>query len=149
MNKFTLALALISGVAAVPTAAMAIEPYLPKSPKVFAKLDIDSNGKISADELRPKAEKRFLRLDSDKDGAVSSAEIDAALQKSLEARRSRILKLMDADSNGSITKAELDDVVAKMLAAADSDGDGGVTLDEIRKYRVAKLHKTATGESSN
>lgn len=149
MNKFTLALAIFSAIAVVPTAAFAIEPYLPKTPKVFAKLDSDSNGKISLDEFRPRAEKRFLKLDGNNDGAVSAAEIDAALKKAIDARRIRIMKTMDADSNGSVSKAELDDFVAKMISAADADSDGGLTLDEIRKYRVAKFRKPATGESSN
>ena len=64
-------------------------------------------------------------------------------------RRDRILKSMDANADGSVSKAELDGYVAKMLETADADGDGGVSLDEIKKYRVAKLRKPATGESSN
>ena len=149
MKNFTVALALTAGIAATSQGAMALEPYLPRTPKVFAKLDADSNGKISLAEFQTKAEKRFLRLDSNKDGAVSTAEIDQALQKALEARRNRILKTMDTDQDGSVSKAELDGAVAKLLVAADTDNDGGLTLDEASKYRVVKIRKQATGESSN
>lgn len=149
MNKFTLAISLVTALCAVPSAALAIEPYLPKSTKVFAKLDADSNGKITLSEIQSKAEKRFLKLDGDGNGAVSKEEIDKFLRKAVETRRDRILKSMDADSDNSISKAELDGFVTKMLADADVDGDGGVSIDEAKKYRVAKLHKPATGESSN
>ena len=149
MNKITLAFAFASAVMVVPTAAMALEPYLPKTPKGFSKLDSDANGKVTVDEFRQTAEKRFLRLDGNKDGAVSTAEIDQALQKSMETRRNRILKFMDADQDGSVSKVELDAMVARLLASADADSDGGLTLDEIRNYRVAKIRKPATGENTN
>ena len=149
MSKFTFVLALMGGMAAVPAVALAMEPYLPKSPKVFSKLDADSNGRITLAEIQPKAEKRFLRMDGDKNGVVTTAEIDAALNRALELRRKRILAALDKDANGSITKSELDTFVETLLAAADADHDGGVTLEESRNFRVAKAKKPATGESSN
>src|SRR3954454_20213530 len=99
MNRFTLTLALFSSMAIVPATAYAMEPYLPKNPKVFTKADVDSNGKVTSAELTPLAEKRFNRMDADKNGQVSVAEIDAALQKALERRRARILADLDLDKD--------------------------------------------------
>jgi Ca2+-binding EF-hand superfamily protein len=149
MNMIAPALAVIAGTLALPTAALAFEPYLPKASKVFAKVDADSDGKISLEEIRPLAEKRFLKFDGDNDGAVSAAEIDVTLQKAIENRRNRILKSMDANADGGVTKAELDAFVANLIAAADADRDGGLTLEEIRNNRVAKLRKPATGDNAN
>ena len=149
MNRFAFALALLGSMAIVPAAALAMEPYLPKSPKAFSKADADSNGKVTASEIAPLAGKRFVRLDADKDGAVSAAEIDASLTRALERRRDRMLANLDADKNGTISRAELDGYVAKLVDAADGDHDGGVTLEEARNSRVAKLKKAATGETSN
>ena len=149
MNKFTVALAILSGLAVVPAAALAMEPYLPASPKVFAKVDADKDGSITLPEFQPKAEKRFLALDGDKNGEVSAAEIDARLQKAIALRRDRILKAMDKDASGGVSKDELDRYVAALLKEADADGNGGVTFDEIAKLRVAKPRKPATGEGAN
>jgi hypothetical protein len=149
MTRFALTLALVAGVAIAPAPGMAMEPYLPRTPKAFGKADADANGKVTAAEITPLAEKRFARLDADSNGAVSSAEIDAALQQALERRRGRILAKLDADKDGVISRAELDRSVEALVAAADGDRDGGVSLEEALNYRVAKLRKPATGETSN
>lgn len=147
MKKFTMTLALLAGMAAGP--ALAMEPYLPKSPKGFGKVDSDGNGKVTAAELQPRAEKRFARLDADKNGAVTAAEIDAALTRALERRRDRLMSRLDADKDGAVSRAELDRYVEQMVAAADGDHDGGVSLEEAVNARVAKLRKPATGETAN
>jgi Ca2+-binding EF-hand superfamily protein len=147
MTRFALALALLAGVAIAP--AMAMEPYLPRTAKSFGKADGDANGKVTAAEIAPLAEKRFARLDADRNGAVSAAEIDAALMRALERRRDRVLAKLDADKDGIVSRAELERSVEALVAAADGDGDGGVTLEEALNYRVAKLRKPATGEKSN
>lgn len=149
MKKPKLLTAVALGMFAMGGMALAMEPYLPRSPKVFAKLDGNADGKVTLAEIQPKAETRFLKLDGDKNGEVTTAEIDAALQKALESRRKHILKAMDTDGNGGVSKAELDGYTAKLIAAADADSDGGVTLDEARKFRVAKLRKPVTGEGIN
>ena len=99
MSMATLGAVLI----AVP--ALAVEPYLPKSPRAFAFLDSNDDGKIVLGEIAPRAGKRLLRYDSDGNGAVSAAELDAIMQKALELRRTRIMTTLDADKDGAITGA--------------------------------------------
>ncbi len=149
MTKFSFVLAVFAGMAVVPTVALAMEPYLPKSPKSFGRVDADSNGRVTAAELAPRAEKRILRLDGDRDGEVSAAEIDLALKQAVERRRDRIMATLDGDKNGRISKAELDSFVANLVEQADTDHDGGVTLAEARNYRVAKRKKPVTEETAN
>ncbi|MGH6907939.1 MAG: hypothetical protein ACREDX_08790, partial [Aestuariivirga sp.] len=67
--------------------------------------------------------------------------IDAYLQKRLEQRRNQMLGAMDGDKNGVITLAELDKLVDAMFNSADADKDGGVSLEEARDFRIAKLPK--------
>ena len=149
MTRFALALAAFGTMAILPATAFAMEPYLPKTPKAFSKTDVDANGKITSAELTPKADQRFDRYDADRNGEVTPAEIDAALQKAMERRRDRIMAILDVNKDGKVSRAELEGSVEKLLAAADADHDGGVTLEEARKYRVAKVVKPATGETSN
>lgn len=149
MTRLTLALALFGSMAILPATAWAMEPYLPKTPRAFTKADADANGKVTAAELTPRAEKRFDAMDQDRNGEVTAAEIDAALAKAMVLRRDRILAALDGNKDGQISRTELDSSVDRLIAAADADHDGGVSLQEARKYRVAKVAKPATGETQN
>ncbi len=149
MNLFAPPLALLLGIAALPASALAIEPYLPGSPRAFGKADIDSNGKITAQELAPRVERRFARLDADKNGQVSVAEIDAMLQEALERRRARLMDRFDANKDGQISRAEIDALVERLIVAADDDKDGAVSVEEVRRHRLAKRAKPATEETPN
>ena len=65
------------------------EPFLPRTERSFARLDADSDGKMTMNEWKPKAEKRFLRLDDDKNGTVTTAEIDTWLKRGIDRRKER------------------------------------------------------------
>jgi Ca2+-binding EF-hand superfamily protein len=149
VSKIALVVAVLGSMAAVPAVALAMEPYLPKSPKVFSRLDSDSNGRITLAEIRLKAERRFEKMDGDRNGEVTLAEVDAVLNAALEKRKARIMAKLDADRNDVITKAELGAYVEALVNLADADHNGGVTIDEAQKFNVAKLKKPVTGESSN
>src|SRR5687767_10009029 len=106
MKPISLAIAAVAGSILLAGTAAAIEPWIPRSGKIFAKLDGDQSGKVTIEEIKPKAEKRFAGYDSDSDGTVSGAEIDARLKQAIERRRGRILATLDADKDGSVSKAE-------------------------------------------
>lgn len=148
MKRAVTVVSLLCAFAVIP-AASAMEPYLPKSAQSFGKADANADGKVTAAEIGPRAERRFTRMDADKNGEVTAAEIDEALKRALERRRGRIMAKLDADKNGTISRAELDRAVEEMIAAADADHDGGVTLAEAQNFRLAKIKKPATGEQSN
>lgn len=142
MKKATLVASALFGAALVGGTAFAAEPYLPRMQRLFDRMDADKDGKVTATELEPIAAKRFMRDDANGDGAVSSAEIDAALKAAMEKRRNRMLATMDANKDGSISKTELDTFVEAMVKSADSNADGGVSLDEARSFKLAKWRKS-------
>lgn len=141
MTRKMIVIAALAGTGLLAGQAPAAEPTFPRNARVFGKIDADSNGKITLAEIKPKAEKRLLRLDADKNNEISTAEIDVYLQKRLEQRRNQMLGSMDGDKNGVITIAELDKLVDAMFNSADADKDGGVSLQEARDFRIAKLPK--------
>jgi Ca2+-binding EF-hand superfamily protein len=149
MKPISVGMAAVAGVILLAGTAAAIEPWIPRNGKIFAKLDADRSGKVTLDEIKPRAEQRFAGYDTDGDGAVSTAEIDARLKQALERRRNRILAGLDEDKNGSISKAELDKFVEAMFNGADADDDGGITLDEARAFRMAAWRKKREGASAN
>lgn len=148
MKRAVTVVSLLCACAAIP-AASAMEPYLPKSAQSFGKVDANADGKVTAAEIGPRAERRFTRMDADRNGEVTTVEIDEALKRALERRRGRIMAKLDADKNGTVSRTEFDRAVEEMIAAADADHDGGVTLAEAQNFRFAKIKKPATGEQSN
>lgn len=141
-------LALIAG-----TAALAAEPYLPRSEKSFARADANKDGKLALAEFTPLADRALTRLDGNGDKAVTQVEIETKLQEALHRRVERIMTLMDADRNGTITGQELDKLVADMFNSADDDKDGGLSMAEVRGFkrglwRKAYLTHVMTGSSN-
>ncbi|MFN0190495.1 MAG: EF-hand domain-containing protein [Aestuariivirga sp.] len=135
--------------AAGTMAAEANEPFVPRGERLFALFDTDKNGSMSKPEFLLRAEKRFLRADANSDGAVTAAEIDAQLAKAIERRRARMMANMDRDKDGSVTREELDKYVEAMFDGADANGDGGVSMDEARGFRLAKWRKSLESKPAN
>jgi Ca2+-binding EF-hand superfamily protein len=113
--------------------ASANEPFLPRSERSFARLDADSDGKVTVNEWKPKAVKRFLRLDDDQDGTVTSAEIDTWLKRGIDRRKERMLGRLDQNKDGNVTRDEVDAYIDALFNGADGDKDGGLTLAEVRE----------------
>lgn len=131
---------MVAGVSGTWLAANALEPYLPRSEKSFARLDANSNGKVEPGELKPKALKRIMRLDEDSDGTVSGAEIDLYLARLAEKRKARILGKLDKNGDGNIARGEVDAYVEALFNVADADHDGAVTLAETRDSAARRKH---------
>ena len=108
MTKLSLAAAILAGAIVIPSLAFAMEPYLPKSPKPFGKIDANADGRVTATELQALAERRFSKFDADKNGDVSASEIDAVLAKAMEKRRDHLLSLLDTDKSGGVSSKKID-----------------------------------------
>lgn len=121
--------------------AISAEPYIPRNERYFGRFDTDKNGTLSLAEVKARTGKSFLRADGNGDGTVTAAEIDDMMRKAMERRRNAMLKHMDADGNGSVTQVELDKYVEALFNGADANSDGGVSLDEARSFKLAKLRK--------
>jgi Ca2+-binding EF-hand superfamily protein len=97
--------------------------------------------------MSERAENRlFERLDTDKNGEISRDEVAAARQK-----REQRLAEMDTDKNGDVSREERRAYFAK----ADTDGDGGLGLDEYKAQaaerasaRFARLDRNGDGKLS-
>ncbi len=81
----------------------------------------------------------FSLMDTDGDGVISATEHSAADKRTIHrtARKRAMFKHLDKDASGTLQLSELSAPVAR-LKAADSDGDGMVTRDEMRSHVMAQ-----------
>ena len=101
-------------------------------------LDADGDGAVSADEASARAEIAFARLDPDGDGLVPEAEflgaaaMGAFARHPMAERRAARFAALDADGDKVLTRDEFFAAAEADYGAADTDGDGTVTVWEYR-----------------
>ena len=112
---------------------------------------IDRSIALDRAGVRASAQRRLLAADLDGDGAVAADELAVAAGAAGATARARLITTharADADSNGVVTPAELaahagaeslakvseaEAALARAVLACDQDGDGAVTLPEVRR----------------
>lgn len=108
----------------------------PQGNALFAAMDADGDGVISKVELR-KAIKALKTLDTDNDGSITLAEASvgavptAAVGLAANAPQVARLMAMDRNKDNTLTANEVPPAMQQMLGAADQNGDGVITRDEI------------------
>src|SRR5258708_7237636 len=112
-------------------------------------IDKDGDGAISAAEAEAFAASRFDKLDSEHKGYLTLDAFEAPLRRAIdrasEARRPQLekalpraeaaFKAINKSGDGHLTKEEFLAESRARFAAADTDKDGKLTLDELRHAR--------------
>ena len=116
---------------------------------LFASLDTDGDGKLTAAELEAAHQARFAAADADKDGFLSADELAqmqlTEMAEMLAARSARMIERMDGNGDGLLAPDEMamGPEPAKMIEHLDSDNDGAVSLEEAEE--MAKGHHGGHG----
>ncbi|MBM3582922.1 MAG: hypothetical protein FJX36_00415 [Alphaproteobacteria bacterium] len=102
-------------------------------------IEADRDGVVSAEELANHADMAFDMKDADGDEVLSKDEFmgqhGAMMSTRRAERRQARFAAMDANGDSALDYAEFMDGHKAMLAAADTDGDGRVTIWEFRIAR--------------
>lgn len=145
-----------------------------RATKMFAKLDVNNDGVISAADREARARAHFDKIDTDGNGQISFAEMsaahDAKRENAGERRGKRgeragadgseghhrmgrgggkhggeMIARADADGNGAVTQAEFTAAALARFDKADANGDGTITADEMRSKMREKRGQQPAG----
>jgi len=109
MKLRTLAI-LAAAAVAVPVAASAEAPASRKDARVnriFDRLDLNKDGKITRAELKEYREAQFKAADADGNGTINSIEMAAFIKARMGERLNARFAALDTDKNGKITLDEM------------------------------------------
>lgn len=119
---------------------------------IFAALDADGDGVISAAELA-NASVALKKLDKNGDGQLTAGEVRPNFEgrgpggpsgPSPDEMVSRMMEF-DKDGDGKLSKAEVPERMQGIFARGDSDGDGLLTKDELRKLAATQANRPERG----
>jgi Ca2+-binding EF-hand superfamily protein len=110
---------------------------LDAAPTVLAKLDKNSDGRITADEVRPAfPDRREGEGRRGPEGGQGGNVVEETV---------KTLMAFDANHDGKLSKDELPERMQGLFDRADVDKDGFLTADEIRKLASANAAPAQTG----
>lgn len=146
----------VVAIAALPVASQtvnpaprgdSVKPRADRTAGLLRHLDTDKDGKVSLAEVDAFVTKRFDRLDRDHKGYLTLEDFEArphhalerattekrrtAVEKSLP-RYEAAYKVLNKSGDGHLTKEEYLAASHARFAAADTDKDGKLSLDELR-----------------
>lgn len=117
--------------------------------RMFAKMDKNSDGMLSRDELtkNKRLSKHFDEIDANKDGNISKDELQTYFHNMREQQKVKFdaqFKAADKNGDGALTKEEAEagklGWISKHFDKIDANKDGKVTREEIRAYMMSR-HK--------
>ena len=139
---FTLAMFIAMQAATEPVARA---DYLTVMDGEFAKMDADSNGWVTAQEVSAKLtqdeqvqamaanRQQFVRLDTNRDGMISPDEYAALVNVNRQAASpANYMQRLDLNRDGQVTLIEHRKVMLDTFDALDADLDGVVTPMEMQ-----------------
>jgi len=112
--------------------------------EAFRRIDTNGDRKLEFSEIQAARARMFDRLDANHNGVLDPGEVQAAMEKvksghdvqaarftGLQAEASR----MDRNGDGKISRDEFTTAIPDRLLQADSDGDGALSIAEMRALR--------------
>ena len=106
----------------------------------FEQLDADADQRITKAEMAAHQAQRFEQADTDGNGSLSADELTARMKARMAERggefAARMIERHDADGDGEISLAEMRPRHAdRFFERADTDGDGAISAAEFAEMK--------------
>jgi Ca2+-binding EF-hand superfamily protein len=104
---------------------------------VFAELDANADGQITAEDIEARRTARFAALDADGNGQVSLAEFQAEASARAAERAATVFERLDADGDGILSRDVIemrggrDGFEVRVIERFDANGDGALSEEEF------------------
>jgi Ca2+-binding EF-hand superfamily protein len=139
MNKQVSALVIATLLATTAGAAFAQDATTREERRaaVFAELDANADGSVSAEEFAAGAN-MFARADTNGDGLLTAEEIAASVGERAAQRAERMIARLDTNGDGSLSEDEIKSRrdLARMFERLDANDDGMVSAEEFAEARM-------------
>lgn len=101
--------------------------------RLFEQFDANQDGRLTQAEIDQVRQSRLAEFDQDGDGSLSLEEYQALWMDAMRERMVDRFQAHDDDGDGMITAEEFGQPFDRMVSRFDQNGDGEVTLDEVRR----------------
>jgi hypothetical protein len=131
-----------------PNADMTMADAKAKSDEMFARMDVNGDGKIDKADREAKQAERFAAKDTNGDGVLSEEEFAARGERGDGERSGHkghrggkrgggmaMMKMADTNGDQAVTKAEFDAAFTKHFTMMDTDKNGTVTAEDRKAAR--------------
>lgn len=101
--------------------------------RLFDQFDTNQDGRLTQAEIDQARQSRLAEFDQDGDGSLTLEEYQALWMDAMRERMVRRFQAHDADGDAIVTVEEFGSPFDRMVLRFDRNGDGEITLDEMRR----------------
>jgi Ca2+-binding EF-hand superfamily protein len=101
--------------------------------RFFEQFDANQDGRITQAEIDEVRRSRLTEFDQNGDGSLTLEEYQALWLDAMRERMVDQFQAHDDDGDGMVTAEEFGERYDRMVSRLDTDDDGEVTLDEMRR----------------
>jgi Ca2+-binding EF-hand superfamily protein len=99
----------------------------------FERFDANQDGRLTQAEVDEVRRSQLTEFDQNSDGSLTLEEYQALWLDAMRERMVDRFQAHDDDGDGMVTVEEFGEPFGRMVSRLDANGDGEVTLDEMRR----------------
>lgn len=109
--------------------------------RLFERFDANDDGTLTQGEVDGARARRMARFDTDKDGRLSLKEFEGLWLDFMRERMVDRFQQLDSDGDAAVTAQEFARPFKRVIRRLDRDGDGEISIKELRSGRRGRGHR--------
>lgn len=103
--------------------------------EMLAKVDTNTDGALSQEEIDGAVNARFAQFDADKNGDLSLQEFEALWADITRPMAVRAFQFLDPNGDAAVARSEIDERFGSVVARFDRNHDGVLNREDRRRHR--------------